>query len=66
MKHMNVARKFALGLFAMAAAASANAAVSEEITKAIKDSGADAAVVGGLVLVVMVGIAGFKWLRKAV
>lgn len=35
------------------------------VSAAITGAGADAAVVGGLVLVVLVGIMAFKWIRKA-
>ena len=44
---------------------SAQAAVPAAVTTAITDAGTDAATVGGLVLVVIVGIASFKYLRKA-
>ena len=48
-------------LFAPAAMAEVPAAV----TTAIETAGTDAATLGGAVLVVIVGIAVFKWLRRA-
>lgn len=47
------------------AAGSAAAAVPAEVTTAISSAGADAAILGGLVLAVLIGIAAFKWLRRA-
>lgn len=44
---------------------SAFAAVPADVTSSITTAGTDAAVVGAAVLVVLVGIAAFKWLRKA-
>lgn len=41
------------------------AAVPASVTTALTDSGTDAAVVGGAVLVVIVGIYAFKLMRKA-
>lgn len=46
-------------------AGSAFAAVPAEVTTAISDAGTDAAVIGGAVLVVLVGIAAFKYMRRA-
>lgn len=43
----------------------ANAAVPADVTTAITGAGTDAATVGAAVLVVLVGIVAFKWLRKA-
>lgn len=45
--------------------ASAFAAVPAEVTTAISSAGTDAAILGGLVLAVLIGIAAFKWLRSA-
>lgn len=41
------------------------AAIDPEVKSSIEQAGADAAVVGGLVLIVLVGIMAFKWIRKA-
>lgn len=49
----------------LAAVGSANAALSADITTAITGAGTDAAALGVAVLVVLVGIRAFKWLRKA-
>ncbi len=46
-------------------AGSAFAAVPAEVTTAMTDAGTDAAVIGGAVLVVIVGIAAFKYMRRA-
>ena len=55
----------AAGAAALGFVSSAQAAVPAAVTTAITDAGTDAATVGGLVLVVIVGIASFKYLRKA-
>ena len=47
------------------ATGSAFAAVPTEVTTALTDAGADAAVIGGAVLVVIVGISAFKYMRRA-
>jgi len=52
-------------LGSVAAVSTANAAVATGVTTAITDSGTDAGVVGSGVLVVLVGIAAFKYIRKA-
>lgn len=44
---------------------SAFAELPPAVSTAITGAGADAAIVGGLVLVVLVGIMAFKWIRKA-
>lgn len=41
------------------------AALPAGVETAISAAGTDAALVGGLVLVVLVGIMAFKWIRKA-
>lgn len=46
-------------------AGSAFAAVPEGVTTAITTAGSDAAVIGGAVLVVLIGIAAFKYMRRA-
>ena len=46
-------------------ATSAFAAVPTEVTDAIDGAGTDAAVIGGAVLVVLIGIAAFKFMRRA-
>lgn len=46
-------------------ASQARAAVPADVTTAITTAGTDAATVGAAVLVVIVGIAAFKWIRKA-
>lgn len=46
-------------------AGSAFAEVPPEVSTAINESGTDAAVIGGAVLVVLVGIAAFKYMRRA-
>ncbi|MDO9104760.1 MAG: major capsid protein [Methylovulum sp.] len=45
---------------------SAYAAVPADVSDAFDDIGTDAATIGGMVLVVVVGIAAFKFLRRAV
>lgn len=49
----------------LAIAPLSQAAVPPDVTTAITGAGTDAAVVGAAVLVVLVGIAAFKWLRRA-
>lgn len=44
---------------------SANAAVDAAVTTALTTAGTDAATVGAAVLVVLVGIAAFKYIRRA-
>lgn len=46
-------------------AAGASAAVPEAVTSALTGAGTDAGVIGGAVLVVLIGIAAFKYMRKA-
>jgi len=46
-------------------AGSAFAEVPAEVTTAMTEAGTDAAVIGGAVLVVIVGIAAFKYMRRA-
>jgi len=49
-------------LFAMQ---SANAALDPAVSTAITTAGTDGALLGGLILAVLIGIAAFKWLRGA-
>lgn len=53
----------AIALFAGSMAA--NATLPEGVTTAITAAGTDAATVGGAVLVVLVAIMAFRWIRKA-
>ncbi len=46
-------------------AAAASAAVPTEVTSALTGARTDAAAIGGAVLVVLIGIAAFKYMRKA-
>lgn len=57
-------KRIAIGS-ALALPVAAFAAVPADVTTAITGAGTDAAVVGAAVLVVLVGIAAFKWLRRA-
>lgn len=63
--------KFVSGLFAAAlslfglTAGTANAALDPAVTTAISTAGTDGAMLGGLILAVLIGIAAFKWLRGA-
>jgi len=61
---MNRFARFSLASLA-AVAASAQAAVPAEATTAITTAGADATTVGVAVFVVIVGIAAFKFMRRA-
>lgn len=54
-----------VALFAAAASTAAMADVPTEATAAITEAGSDAAVIGAAVLVVIVGIAAFKYMRRA-
>lgn len=47
------------------AASQANAALDPAVTAAISTAGTDGAMLGGLILAVLIGIAAFKWLRSA-
>lgn len=46
-------------------ASAAQAAVPASVTTAIETAGTDAGTIGGAVLVVLVGIAAFKYMRRA-
>lgn len=58
---------FAVGAATVAAVASSAtfAAVGTEVSTALTDAKADVATVGGLVLVVIVAAAAFKYMRRA-
>ncbi len=62
-------RKFfsrsAVAAVVVGAGQQAMAAVPADASAAITTAGADAATIGGLVLVVIIGIAAFKYLRRA-
>lgn len=55
----------AVAVVSFGAVGNVYAEVPAAVSTAINGAGADAAVVGGLVLVVLVGIMAFKWIRKA-
>lgn len=63
MKRFNIAQLFAAS--AALVAGSAFAEVPADAITAITEAGTDAATIGGLVLVVLIGIASFKYLRRA-
>ncbi len=65
MKKKILALKLAAGGVLSTVAAGASAAVPEAVTSALTGAGTDAAVIGGAVLVVLIGIAAFKYMRKA-
>lgn len=46
-------------------ASAVQAAVPAGVTTAIETAGTDASTIGGAVLIVMVGIAAFKYMRRA-
>lgn len=60
-----IATKVSLGSVAALAAGAAMADVPAGVTTAISSAGTDAATVGSAVLVVIVGIFAFKWIRRA-
>ncbi|MNO03024.1 Bacteriophage coat protein B [compost metagenome] len=70
MKAMNTVRKYgrkaaAAGALSLGYALPSFAAVSTEVSTALSDAKADVATVGGLVLVVIVAAAAFKYMRRA-
>lgn len=65
MRKFSVKQSFALGLASVVAAGQAMAEVPTAVNTAITGAGTDAATIGGLVLVVIVGIAAFKYMRRA-
>lgn len=64
MKNITALKLASAGVLSTVAAA-ASAAVPESVTTALTGAGTDAATIGGAVLVVLVGIAAFKYMRKA-
>ena len=58
-------KKIAFGAVASLASVAAFADVPAGVTTAITSAGTDAGTVGAAVLVVLVGIVAFKWLKKA-
>lgn len=65
MKKNILALKLAAAGVLLTVASAASAAVPEAVTKALTEAGTDAAVIGSGVLVVIIGIAAFKYMRKA-
>ena len=65
MKKNILALKLAAVGVLSAVAGSASAALPEAVTTKLTEAGTDAAVLGGAVLLVIVGIAAFKLMRKA-
>lgn len=55
----------AVAVISVGAVTNVYAALPAGVETAIESAGTDAALVGGLVLVVLVGIMAFKWIRKA-
>lgn len=63
----NLMKKLSAGAaFVVASTAPAFAAVDAAITTKLTEAGTDAAVIGGAVLVLIIGISAFKFMRKAV
>ncbi len=56
----------AVGAGALMLAGQAYAAVPADVTTALEDAKTDAMTVGGLVLVVIIAIAAFKFIRRAI
>lgn len=56
----------AAGAGALMLAGQAYAAVPADVTTALEDAKTDAMTVGGLVLVVIIAIAAFKFIRRAI
>ena len=56
----------AVGAGALMLAGQAYAAVPADVTTALEDAKTDAMTVGGLVLVVIISIAAFKFIRRAI
>lgn len=65
MKYRNIVKKYAAGSLALAAGASQAAIDTAAITGAIADAGTAAGTVGAAVLVMVVGIKVYKWMRTA-
>ena len=65
-KLRSMGRKISMiGATTAAMVGSAHAAVPTNVSTAITDAGADAATVGGLVLVAVIGIYAIKFIRRA-
>lgn len=62
---LKFAQKVAVSALAALGAGSAFAAVPAEVTSALDSAKADGIVVAGAVLVVIIAIAAFKFIRKA-
>lgn len=58
-------KRIALGVSSLVLSAGAFAAVPAGVTTAITEAGTDAATVGAAVLVVLVSIKAFKYMRRA-
>lgn len=65
MKNFTALKLAAAGVLSTVAAA-ASAAVPEGVTSALTVAGTDGATIGGAVLVVLIGIASFKYMRRAI
>lgn len=70
MKFRSVAQRFGAKVSAASTAAfglmaSAHAAVPESVTTGLTDAKADALAVGGLVIGIVIAIAGFKYIKRA-
>lgn len=64
--YKSIAKKFAIGsVIAFSGIVPAMAAVDASVTTALSDAKADGATVGAAVLVVIVAIAAFKYIRRA-
>lgn len=57
-------RLAAVPAFVLATAGAAHAAVPDEVTTALTDMKADAVAVAGLVLVAIIAVAAFKFMRR--
>lgn len=71
MKLLNQARKFGnkvvlIGTGLVASTGTALAAVPVDVTTALTDAKADSLTVAGLALVIIIAIAAFKYMRRAV
>lgn len=71
MKFCNLCKKYGSKLVdgavvMVASAGSAMAALSTESTAAMADAKTDSAAIGGLALTIIIGIAAFKYCRRAV
>lgn len=63
---MKIAQKFAaVSALSLGFAVSAMAAVPESVSTGLADAKADALTVGGLVIGIIIAIAGFKYIKRA-